>query len=149
VAPLSRNAILAEARSWLATPYRHQASQKGAGADCLGLVRGIWRALVGEEPESLPAYTPDWVERSGQETLRDAGARWLQSVPLQKIAPGDVILFRMDAGSPAKHCAILDDGDQIIHAYWGRAVVVSRFVPWWKSRAAYAFSFPGASPWPS
>jgi hypothetical protein len=28
------------ARGWIGTPYLHQASRRGAGADCLGLVRG-------------------------------------------------------------------------------------------------------------
>ena len=56
------DAVLAAARGWLGTPYRHQASVKGVGADCLGLVRGVWREMVGAEPETLPAYTADWAE---------------------------------------------------------------------------------------
>ena len=36
----------AEARAaairWLGTPYHHQASVRGAGCDCLGLIRGIY-----------------------------------------------------------------------------------------------------------
>jgi hypothetical protein len=45
----------------------------------------------------------------------------------------------------AKHCAILDGGGaHLIHAYWGRAVVQSRFAPWWRRRLAGVFSFPGA-----
>ena len=51
---ISRHAILTEARSWIGTPYQHQASAKGAGCDCLGLVRGVWRALWGDEPEIAP-----------------------------------------------------------------------------------------------
>ena len=46
-----RAAIVAEARGWIGTPYRHQASLKGVGADCIGLVRGVWRAFHGEDPE--------------------------------------------------------------------------------------------------
>ena len=42
-----RAAIVAAARGWLGTPYRHQASVRGEGADCLGLVRGVWRELIG------------------------------------------------------------------------------------------------------
>ena len=41
---ITRDAIVAEARAWIGTPYRHQASLKGVGCDCLGLVRGVWRA---------------------------------------------------------------------------------------------------------
>jgi NlpC/P60 family putative phage cell wall peptidase len=144
---ISRHAIVAEARDWIGTPYRHQASAKGAGCDCLGLVRGVWRALYGAEPEMAPAYTPDWAERAGAETLYEAARRHL--LETQAPAPGDVLLFRMDAHSPMKHAAILDEDERLIHAYWGRAVVRSRFAPWWRSRCAAAFSFPDVAPWPS
>ena len=53
-------AALEEARGWVGTPYRHQASLKGEGADCLGLIRGVWREVVGPEPEVLPPYSPDF-----------------------------------------------------------------------------------------
>lgn len=146
---ISRHAILAEAREWIGTPYQHQASVKGAGCDCLGLIRGVWRALYGGEPEAAPAYTPDWAERMGEETLLAAAQRHLHALPIAQAAPGDVLLFRMDAQSPAKHAAILDEEERLIHAYWGRAVVRSRFAPWWRSRFAAAFAFPGVEPWPS
>jgi NlpC/P60 family putative phage cell wall peptidase len=147
MALIAREAILAEARSWLGTPYQHQASAKGAGCDCLGLIRGVWRALYDREPESAPAYTPDWAERHGAETLLAAARRHL--VATEAAAPGDVLLFRMDGASPIKHAAILDRNERIIHAYWGRAVVLSRFAPWWRARCAASFSFPGAEPWPN
>lgn len=146
---IERSAILAEARDWIGTPYTHQASAKGAGCDCLGLVRGVWRALYGAEPEPAPAYTPDWAERAGAETLLEAARRNMREIPIENAAPGDVLLFRMHAQAPAKHCAILDEDARLIHAYWGRAVVRSRFAPWWRARCAAAFSFPDVNPWPS
>ncbi|MEQ1618828.1 MAG: NlpC/P60 family protein [Terricaulis sp.] len=146
---ISRHAILAEAREWIGTPYRHQASAKGAGCDCLGLIRGVWRALYGEEPEIAPAYTPDWAEAQGAETLLEAARRHLVESDIEHLIPGDVLLFRMEVNSPAKHAAILDEDKRLIHAYWGRAVVRSRLAPWWRVRCAAVFSFPGVSPWPS
>lgn len=146
---ISRHAILAEAREWIGTPYQHQASLKGAGCDCLGLVRGVWRAIYGDEPEAAPAYTPDWAERRGVETLLQAARRHLIETPIAGAAPGDVLLFRMDAAAPAKHAAILDEENRLIHAYWGRAVVRSRFAPWWRTRCAAAFAFPDVTPWPN
>lgn len=146
---ISRVVILTEARDWIGTPYQHQTSTKGAGCDCLGLVRGVWRALYGAEPEPAPAYTPDWAERQGAETLLWAARRHLTQIETDAAAPGDVLLFRMDTQSPAKHAAILDEDARLIHAYWGRAVVRSRFAPWWRTRCAAAFSFPGVGPWPS
>ena len=57
---IPRAEILRSVRSWLDTPYQHQASAKGAGCDCLGLIRGVWRDIYGAEPLAVPAYTPDW-----------------------------------------------------------------------------------------
>lgn len=142
---ISRHAVLAEARAWIGTPYQHQASAKGAGCDCLGLVRGVWRALYGAEPEIAPAYTPDWAERHGAETLLESAHRNMRAQ--NAMEPGDVLLFRMHADAPAKHAAILDEEDHIIHAYWGRAVVRSRFAPWWRARCAAVFAFPDVAPW--
>lgn len=142
-----RAAVLAAARRWLGTPYRHQASVLGEGADCLGLVRGVWREVMGPEPETLPAYGPDWAEAGGDERLLEAARRRLVEIPPEQAIAGDVLLFRMAPGAPAKHCAILSDpsgAGRMIHAYWGRAVVESWMGRWWRTRLVAAFAFPGA-----
>ncbi len=143
-----RAAIVREARAWIGTPYVHQASAKGAGCDCLGLVRGVWRALLGAEPQATGPYTPDWAERGGGEQLFEAAQRWLHAATADP-APGDVLLFRMAHDAPAKHCAIFTESDTLIHAYWGRAVVESRFARWWRDRLAGVFAFPGADRGPA
>jgi len=139
-------AAAAAARAWLGTPYRHQASVRGEGADCLGLVRGVWRELFGPEPEAAPPYRPDWAETGGVETLLAAARRWLTEVPVERMGVGDVLLFRMAAGCPVKHCAILSDlggpEPRMIHAYWGRSVVESWMGPWWRRRLVAAFRWP-------
>ena len=140
--------VVEAAREWLGTPYRHQASLKGEGTDCLGLIRGVWREVVGAEPENLPPYSPDWAEVGGQETLLWAARRWLAEIDPAAAQPGDVLLFRMSPGAPVKHCAILSaEGPpepRIIHAYWGRAVVESWLGPWWARRLAAAFTWSGS-----
>lgn len=140
------SAVVVSARSWLGTPYRHQASMKGVGADCLGLVRGVWREVVGEEPEVLPAYSADWAEVGGRETLLEAAGRWMRPVAVAEMRAGDVLLFRMSPGAAVKHCAILSDLDgpepRMVHAYWGRAVVESWMGVWWRRRLAAVFRFP-------
>lgn len=140
---MRRAEIVAAARGWIGTPYRHQASRKGAGCDCLGLVRGVWRELIGPEPDAPPPYTPDWAEALGEETLLAAARRHLIEIPHGAARAGDVLIFRMGMGVPAKHCAIVGSEGQIIHAYWGRAVVETRLTDWWARRVAAAFAFPG------
>lgn len=134
--------VVAVARSWLGTPYRHQASAKGAGADCLGLIRGVWRELYGAEPEATPPYTPDWSEVSRDEQLWRAADRWLR--PVDGAALGDVLLFRMARTAPAKHLAIRSamSPERIIHAYSGRSVVESPLTGAWRRRIVAAFRFP-------
>lgn len=142
---ITRAAIVAEARSWIGTPYRHQASLKGAGADCLGLVRGVWRALVGPEPEIPPAYAPDWAEAAGQETLLEAARRHLIEIERESIEPGDVLLFRMRMGGPAKHAAVLTEPLRMVHALSGWEVMEVAFDRAWQRRLAFTFRFPGCA----
>jgi NlpC/P60 family putative phage cell wall peptidase len=111
--------IVQIARTWIGTPYVHQASLKGVGCDCLGLLRGVWRELYGEEPEDVPPYSPDWAEATGAETLYMALKRHAREIAIRELAPGDVALFRMSGFSgataslhergraPAKHCGVI------------------------------------------
>jgi len=141
----ARERALEEALGWVGTPYQHQASFKGVGCDCLGLVRGVWRALYGAEPEPTPPYRADWAEVSRDERLLLAAQRWLIEIPIETAQPGDVVLFRMSPQAAIKHCALISRAGppgRIVHAYWGRAVTESWLGDWWASRRAVAFAFP-------
>lgn len=136
--------IVTEARTWIGTPYRHQASCRGAGTDCLGLLRGIWRALYAHEPETVPPYSMDWSEPSRDEVLWRAARRHLAPAPPTS-APGDVLLFRMRDGSVAKHLGIVartGAAPSFIHAYSGHAVVESPLSTPWQRRIVARFTFP-------
>ena len=137
----TRAAVIAEARAWIGTPYRHQASLKNVGCDCLGLVRGVWREVLGAEPELPPAYSADWAEAGGKESLAEAAARHLVPIALDAAAPGDILLFRWRTNLPAKHAAILVANDRIVHAHDGAAVAEVYFAPWWRRRLAFVFAF--------
>jgi len=135
--------VVQAARGWIGTPYRHQASTKGAGTDCLGLLRGVWRELYGDEPEDVPAYTPDWSEPQGEERLWRAALRHLQVQ--QGRAAGDLLLFRMRAGGVAKHLGIagrIGPAPTFIHAYTGHGVVESPLSRPWQRRIVARFAFP-------
>lgn len=140
---LTRTAIVAEARQWIGTRYVHQASLKGVGCDCLGLVRGVWRGCVGEEPEPPPAYAPDWAEASGEEALAQAALRHLISIRTDEFGAGDILLFRWRDGFVAKHAAIASGESTMIHAHEGARVCEVALAPWWRRRLAFAFRFPG------
>lgn len=140
---LTRAAIVAEARSWIGTPYHHQASLKGVGCDCLGLVRGVWRALLGREPEAVPGYSSDWGEVSAEEAMLTAARRHMTEIDASEAGAGDVLVFRMRPGRVAKHAGILA-GATFIHAQEGGPACEVPLSPWWRARIAAAFLFPGA-----
>lgn len=130
------------ARGWIGTPYRHQASLRGVGCDCLGLIRGVWRELHGEEPEVPPPYTADWSEPQREERLWAAAARYL--VPVDEARPGSVLLFRMRAGAVAKHLGLMSRAGErpaFIHAYSGHGVVESALTAPWRRRIVARFDF--------
>lgn len=147
---LTRQIIVAETRGWIGTPYRHQASLRNVGCDCLGLVRGVWRAVIGDEPERAPPYAPDWAEAASGEPLADAAARHLIAIDRDTFREGDVVLFRWRSNLPAKHAAIVTSSenggpDTMVHAHDGAAVTEVALAPWWRRRLAYAFRFPGVT----
>jgi NlpC/P60 family putative phage cell wall peptidase len=134
--------IMQIARSWIGTPYVHQASMKGAGCDCLGLLRGVWRELRGEEPEIAPPYSPDWAEATGEETLYSALKRHLAEIDPRDLSPGDVALFRMLPNGPAKHCGIIGGAASrlaLIHARQNKRVSEEAFSASWCTKLSSAF----------
>lgn len=138
----TRERALAIATGWIGTPYRHQASRKGVGCDCLGLMIGIWRELYREDVPGRFAYSPDWAETAEGEPLLDALRARCAELDAAEMRPGDVLAFRWQAGAAAKHLALLAEENRIIHAYEGHAVMASAFVPAWRRRMAGVFAFP-------
>ncbi len=132
------------ARDWIGTPYVHQASAKGAGTDCLGLLRGIWREIYGAEPVAIPPYSMDWSEAGGREDLLAAANKLLIRKDLADSAAGDVLLFRMRIGAVAKHLGIQGrmDPPSFIHAYFGHAVVESALTDPWQRKIVARYRFP-------
>ena len=170
---LHRSRIVAEARGWIGTPYRHQGSAKGVGCDCLGLVRGVWRAVYGSEAEPVPAYSSDWGQVTGEETMLAAARRHLVEVAADDLRPGNVVVFRMHRRAIAKHAGILTASGEwrmanretgpstgaardpqfatrhspfairFIHAYQPMRVAENWLDDWWAKRIAAVFEFPG------
>jgi NlpC/P60 family putative phage cell wall peptidase len=139
---MGREDIVRVARSWIGTPYHHQGSVRGIGADCLGLVRGVWREIYGYEAEAPPPYSRDWAEAGGAETMLAAAARHLVAIAPATAAAGDVVIFRLRPGAIAKHAAILSSEKTMIHAMEGGAACEAPLNAWWRRRIAGAFAFP-------
>ena len=134
--------IVKATRRWIGTPYHDQASVRGVGCDCLGLLRGVWRDVVGPEPMPVPPYSRDWGEAGPVEVLAEAARVAMQELDVADARTGDVILFRMRSGAIAKHVGILSNRKSFIHAYERTGVIEEHLTPAWQRRIAFAFRFP-------
>lgn len=139
----SRAHVVEIAREWIGTPYHHQASLKGVGCDCLGLVRGVYRELCGTEPERMPPYTPDWAEGNASETLLLGARRHLREQNPQAARRGDILVFRLRRVTMAKHMAILATPDTMIHAMEHGPACEVHYGGWWRRHCAASFLLPG------
>lgn len=135
--------VVAIARKWLGTPYRHQASRLQVGCDCLGLIRGVWAEATGTLAAEPGPYAPDWAERAGRERLIEAAeAHCGEPLMLAVARAGDIVIFRWRARCAAKHAGILSGQGSFIHAYEQAGVVESPLTPAWARRVAAVFRFP-------
>ena len=138
---MRRAEIVAAARQWCGTPYRHQAATLGAGCDCLGLLRGVWQSLYGSVPLDVPAYRADWRDRRHAPALADAADRLLVATVAER--EGQVLLFRVGPGDLPRHCGILSSAGQLIHAQERLGVVEVPLSDGWRQRIARRYDFPG------
>lgn len=138
----ARANIVKTTARWLGTPYHHQASVRGVGCDCLGLVRGVYAEIYGHATEHPPAYSRDLAEASHCETLLQAARRHLIEIDPIKADGGDVVVFRLRPGAMAKHCGILSGPRRMIHAMEGAPVCEVHLTLWWQRKIAAAFRFP-------
>jgi NlpC/P60 family putative phage cell wall peptidase len=147
VTPADPERVIAATRQWLGTPYHDQASARGVGCDCLGLVRGVWRELYGSEPMPIPPYSRDWGETGTREPLGEAARSVMVELPAVEAVPGALLLFRMRSGAVAKHCGIVTTPGRFIHACEHSGVVEVPLDTAWRRRVAFVFLFPSrASP---
>ena len=99
--------IVDQARTWLGTPFHHQARLKGKGCDCLGLVVG-----VADELELVNAYGIhlSWYDEIDYPKAPDGAyllaklQALLIEVPKDQARPGDLGLFNIQ--NNPQHLAI-------------------------------------------
>ena len=105
--------IIAEALTWLNTPYHHAARVKGAGVDCAQLLVGVYvDALALVPPFDISHYPPDWMKHREEERFLSYIEQ--RAVEVDLPAPGDIALWQW--GRCFAHGGIVLDWPQILHA---------------------------------
>jgi NlpC/P60 family putative phage cell wall peptidase len=118
----NRAQMVAEARSWVGTPYHMGAMVKGAGADCGSFLLGVLQACGLAEGEEVGLWKADWFCHTGQERylrrmMRNAAKICEQiSYPTLNARPGDLVLTRSSNSHVYNHAGIVLEWPRIIHA---------------------------------
>lgn len=112
---ITREQVVDEARSWVGTPYQHQARIKGIGVDCAGLLIGVARALGIVSPIfDVTGYT----RRPDGWSLIETCEQHMQAIERADMGPGDAVVVRFD--SEPQHFGLIapysHGGLSIIHA---------------------------------
>lgn len=126
-----RAAVVAEARTWLRTPYHHRAWIKGAGVDCAMLPLAVYRAAVPHRvpPVTVPSYPRDWHLHKDTTLYRDIVAQIAHPIAEEALKPGDFIMYRF--GRAHAHGGIYIDEATIIHAQIGQGVTTQEIWAGW------------------
>ncbi len=136
-----------EARRWIGTPWHHQASLRGVGSDCIGLISGVAKELG--MPEAAAFETDPEIRGYGKDPvphlLLAACARYLDPVDVRAARMGDIFLMRF---KEPRHFAMLTcrAPEQIIHAYAQmRKVTETGLDAVWRGRIVSAWRYRGVS----
>ena len=110
-----RQAIVEEALTWVQTPWHHAECVKGAGVDCVGLLRGVYNAvgLTHIQASEIPYYPPDIMLHKNAETVLDVIVKYAKEVEQPQM--GDVVLWRF--GHIFAHAGIIINWPMVVHAY--------------------------------
>lgn len=136
--------LIAEARTWLGTPFVHQQSRKGIASDCIGFVGGVAVALrvpcalewSHDERFKNYARTPD------PDLLLRACDEYMDQVPRHTTRPGDVLVMKFQ--KEPMHFGYLSAPGYMIHCYEPRGGVVEHGIdPKWSQRILRTYRLRG------
>ena len=141
-----RAAVVAEAHTWLRTPYHHMGRINGAGVDCAMLLIEVY-SRCGVFPNFDPGYyPPDWHYHRDEEKYLGFVQKLAREV--EKPQPADIALYQF--GKVMSHGAIVIDWPLIIHAHIGKGCSLDHGDQDWlvrNERPEAKVSF--WSPWPA
>ncbi len=107
-----RHELIAEARTWLGTPYHHKGRVKGVGVDCGGLLYEVYATQFQLRPYPV-IYAQDWSLHRSNELYLDFIKEYIQETNTPQAA--DLVVFQF--GRTYSHGGILTGTGRLIHAY--------------------------------
>lgn len=119
----TRAAIVAEAQSWIGTPYLSNAAIKGprGGTDCAMFIVAVYAnlGLIPKEFDPRP-YSPQWHVHRNEEKYMGYVLQFVKEIEAPP-KPGDLAMFKI--GLVFAHGAIVTEWPNVIHAIGNSKVV--------------------------
>lgn len=116
-----RQLVVAEAKSWLGTPYHPHGRLKGIGVDCAMLPAAVYHACGLVEHIDPGNYPVDWHLHRSEERYLSIVLQYAKEV--DSVQPGDLVLYKW--GRCFAHGAIVIQWPTIIHAFIREGVVMA------------------------
>lgn len=118
-----REAAVAEAHTWLGTPYHHQGRIKGAGVDCATILLEVY-SKIGMAKNAWPEYAPEWHFHRSEELYLGWIVKYTHEIDAQDMKPGDIIVWKF--ARCYSHGTIYIGNDEVIHSYVGMGCIKSK-----------------------
>jgi hypothetical protein len=121
-----RSAAVAEARSWLRTPYHTMGRVKGAGCDCYTLLLEVFGKLgLFSDKDEEVFYPRDWFLHARNDHYKVRILRHAREMvehfcsPTEMTAAGNIVLVNVgkNRGSIDVHGGIITAWPKVVHAY--------------------------------
>jgi cell wall-associated NlpC family hydrolase len=112
-------AVIAEARSWIGTPWHSRARVKGAGVDCAQFPAAVYEA-AGLIPHIEPEYSRQWALHQAHELYIEWVLKFADEIAFEQVRTADMGVFLFDKAR--SHGAIFTSRDTIVHAVYGMGV---------------------------
>ena len=122
--PEGRAAIVAEAMTWLSTPWHHNSRLKGVGVDCAQFPLAVYANCGLIEPFNPGAYARDHMLHMNNERFIAVvlGLGLGAEIDVADVGPGDLLVWKF--GRVFSHGALVTTWPQVIHATVKDAMVI-------------------------
>jgi NlpC/P60 family putative phage cell wall peptidase len=142
-----RERIVAEARTWVGTPFVHQAAVKGVGVDCVMLLHevGVACGVMQSDDAKWIAYR-GYSRQPNPRMMREALEKFLTRIEIADALDGDIVWLFWRESMPM-HLALRSSYNgrkNIIHALASaERVVEHEFSSDWRARVDSVWRYPG------
>jgi len=121
-----RDAIIAEGKTWIGTPYHPGARVKGAGCDCATLIAEVCIALGLIPNIDIPRESAAHFLETGNPVYLETVLQYCEEITEAELQPGDLVMYRRPKWPIFTHAAIVVSWPHaVLHAVQNHGVIMN------------------------